>query len=186
MNSVSIIVTCEEQQSQLRQLLPGLLSLQYGGEYEVIVVDKTHDKDLAEWLKEMKVHYPHLCHTFCSKTASIPPKMKRGGGFTHRLALMLGAKAACYDWLLLLPSRLSAYPLGEHWISRLVENIGEKTDVVVGRTGRRHWWHRLTFNLFRRKFPIFRPTSSIILCRRSILLQTAPFVPTKRVIYQPL
>ena len=49
--SVSIIVTCGEQQTQLRQLLPSLLSLRYGGEYEVIVVDKMHDKDLEEWLE---------------------------------------------------------------------------------------------------------------------------------------
>ena len=50
---VSIIVTCEEQEQQLRLLLPMLLDQRYKGEYEVIVVDMKHDKDLEEWLEEM-------------------------------------------------------------------------------------------------------------------------------------
>ena len=86
MKRVSIIVTCdEEQQIPLRRLLPELLSMVYGGEYEVIVVDKKHDKDLEEWLEEMEANHSHLSHTFCPATAR--------GLDINKLAITLGAKA---------------------------------------------------------------------------------------------
>ena len=174
--NVSIIVTCEEQQPELMQLLPGLLSMQYGGEYEVIVVDKVHDKDMAEWLEEMESHYPHLCHTFCSSTAR--------GIDIHKLALTLGAKASAYDWLVVLP--VNAVLPGEDWLSRLTACCGDEVDVVVGTRGRTSLWHRLTFNIFRRKLSIFTSTSSIILCRRSVMLQADSHIPHKRIIRLPL
>ena len=160
LQSVSIIVTCEEQQSQLRQLLPSLLSQQYGGEYEVIVVDKMHDKDLGEWLEEMEVHNPHLSHTFCSTTAR--------GIDVHKLALTLGAKAANYEWLVIPP--IDAKSVSDDWLTSLMSNVDGQVDVVVVVTNRkRHWnWFK---SIFRRTYPLFRPTSSIILCRRSVLLR---------------
>ena len=176
MQNVSIIVTCQEQQSELMRLLPELLFMQYDGEYEVIVVDKIHDKDMAEWLEEMEVHHPHLSHTFCSATAR--------GIDVHRLALTLGAKAALYDWLAVLPAD-AVLPSGD-WLSRLMASVSDEVDVVVGSKGRDRLWHRLTFNLFRRRFSLFRPRPSIILCRRSILLQANPHVTKKRLIRLPL
>ena len=83
---MSIIVTCREQQPELMRLLPELLSVQYSGDCEVIVVDEIHDRDMEKWLEEMEQHYPQLCHTFCSATAR--------GINIRRLALTLGAKAA--------------------------------------------------------------------------------------------
>ena len=159
--SVSIIVTCEEQQPQLRELLPVLLSQQYEGEYEVIVVDKKHDKDMEEWLEDMESQYPHLSHTFC-------PASTRGID-VHRLALMLGAKAANFDWLVLLPA--SACLEGENWLSQLVTRTGELADIVVGITDHKRRWNWFSKYLFLRRFSLFRPTSSIIFCRRSTLLE---------------
>ena len=157
---VSIIVTCEEQEQQLRLLLPMLLDQRYNGEYEVIVVDMKHDKDLEEWLEEMEVHNPHPSHTFCSTTAR--------GIDIHKLALTLGAKAANYEWLVLLP--VGAKLSGEDWLSQLTTNCNDKTDVVIVKTDRKRQWN-LFRRLFRPTFSLFRSTSSIILCRRSILLE---------------
>lgn len=159
-NNISIIVTCEEQQNQLRQLLPGLLSLQYGGEYEVIVVDKKHDKDLEEWLDEMEVHYPNLCHTFCPASAR--------GIDLHKLAITLGAKAANYEWLVILPVETNLP--SDEWLANLTANIDDQTDIVICVTKRKRRWNWLR-NIFHHKFSLFHSTSSIIICRRSIALQ---------------
>ena len=160
LQSISIIVTCEEQQSQLRQLLPSLLSQRYGGEYEVIVVDKMHDKDLGEWLEEMEVHNPHLSHTFCSTTAR--------GIDVHKLALTLGAKAANYEWLVIPP--VDAKSVSDDWLASLTSNVDGQADVVVVVTNSKRRWNWFK-SIFRRTYPLFRPTSSIILCRRSVLLR---------------
>ncbi len=161
--SVSIIVTCGEQQTQLRQLLPSLLSLRYGGEYEVIVVDKMHDKDLEEWLEDMEVQHSCLNHTFC-------PASSRGLDI-QRLALTLGAKAANYDWLVILPVDVKLP--SEDWLLDLSKCCGEEVGVVIGLTKRKSRWSWFR-NIFRRPFSIFNPTSSIILCKRNILFQSQP------------
>lgn len=158
----SVIVTCDgEQQPRLRQMLPELLSLRCNGEREVIVVDKQHDKDLGEWLADMEAEYPHLSHTFCSPTAR--------GIDTHRLALTLGARSAIYEWLALLPVEVRLQ--GEDLLGRLASYCTDGTDVVAGITDRRFRWKCLVSRIFRRRFPLFRPTSSVILCRRECLLQ---------------
>ncbi len=161
MINVSIIVTCQEQQSQLKRLLPQLLSMQYEGEFEVTVVDKKHDKDLEEWLEEMELDYPHLSHTFC-------PTSVRGIDI-NKLALTLGAKAANYEWLVCLSAGEGWG--SDDWLSRLTACCGDGVDVVIGKTRRRRQWKWPSFNIFRRYISIFRPTSSIILCRRSTLLK---------------
>ncbi len=159
--SVSIIVTCGEQQTQLRQLLPSLLALRYGGEYEVIVVDKMHDKDLEEWLEDMEVQHSCLNHTFC-------PASSRGLDI-QRLALTLGAKAANYEWLVILPVDVKLP--SEDWLLDLSKCCGEEVGVVIGLTKRKSRWSWFR-SIFHRNFSVFNPTSSIILCKRSILLQS--------------
>ena len=161
--SLSIIITLEEeQQTQLRQILPLLLTQRYMGEYEVIVVDKNHDKDLEEWLDEIVVQHTHLSHTFC-------PSSSRGID-THRLALTLGAKSANYDWLLIIPVETKV--LNDKWLTELIEHLDPLHDVVLFSCKRKHrcMWLR---NILHRSFSIVRPSSSVILCRKSILFDTA-------------
>ena len=155
----SIIIPVEEQEEELRQLLPRLLQMEYGDEYEVIVVDKRHDKDLKEWLQDMEARYPHLSHTFCSTTSR--------GIDTNRLALTLGAKAANFDWTVILP--VSVALQREDWLTELMSATKGEADVAVGIVGRSGWgWFRSC--LFRRRFRLFRPSPHIVLCRRSLLL----------------
>ena len=177
MNNVSIIVTCEEQQTQLRQLLPSLLSQRYGGDYEVIVVDMKHDKDLEEWLEEMEVHNPHLSHTFCSTTAR--------GIDIHKLALTLGAKAANYEWLVILP--VGTELANDEWLKNLAANINEQADVILNsrllNSKLKMMFFRLRLRLAKniRLQALFRHRSVLILCRRSILLQTEPCISKQRI-----
>ena len=169
---VSIIVTYHEQRPQLDRLLPVLLSQQYVGEYEVIVVDMVHDKDTEEWLEEMEIHYPHLRHTFCPSSAR--------GIDIQRLALTLGAKASNYEWLVIMPA--DAVLPSEDWLSRLTSYCSDGVDVVIGTKVRKSLWSRIKSSIFRQKLSIFTLTSSIFLCRRSILLQGASNIPNKRII----
>ena len=173
--SVSIIVTCGEQQQQLRQLLPSLLSLRYGGDYEVIVVDKMHDKDLEEWLEDMEAQYSYLSHTFC-------PASSRGLDI-QRLALTLGAKAANFEWLAILPVDVNLP--SEDWLRQLSKCCGDEVDVAIGMTSRKkrfYWFGKL----FRRAFSIFNSTSSIILCRSRILFKSDTRIDKKRLLRLPL
>jgi glycosyltransferase involved in cell wall biosynthesis len=173
--NVSIIVTCQEQRSQLGQLLPFLLSQHYDGEFEVIVVDMIHDKDTEEWLEEMEVHYPNLSHTFCPVSAR--------GIDLRKLAFTLGAKAAIHEWLVFL-SAGEGVPSGD-WFSRLSACCGDGVDVVIGKRDRKRRWK---WPLFRssHEFSIFYPTTSILFCRRSILLQGDPHIPKERITRVPL
>lgn len=161
MKEISIIVTFQEQRPQLEQLLSHLLSWHYDGEYEVIVIDKLHDKDTAEWLEMLEMRYPHLHHTFCPASAR--------GIDIHKLALTLGAKAAFYDWLVFLPVDVELPD--DDWLNKLQTCCGDEKDIVVGITDQVRRWNWFTSFRFRRKFSLFRPTSSVILCHRNSLLQ---------------
>ena len=169
-NSISFIVTCQEQQPQLMRLLPQLLSMRLEGQHEVIVVDKEHDKDMQEWLEEMEVHYPTLSHTFC-------PASSRGIDI-QRLALTLGAKASTCEWLVILQA--SAELPGEGWLQKLMAGLGNGSDLVVGLTDSKRKWNRFRLYLFRRRFSLFRPASHIILCRRRSLLENKAFKLSKQ------
>lgn len=190
MQSVSIIVTCQEQQTQLRGLLPQLLSQRYGGEYEVIVVDKMHDKDMAEWLEEMEVQYPHLSHTFCPASAR--------GIDTQRLALTLGAKAANYEWLVILP--VDTDLPGDDWLSHIATCCDEQADIIINSKGLNSRFKmtffrlrlRLCFAKYFRVSNLFRlrltegKNFPITFCRRSILFQATSRIPKKRLSIRPL
>ena len=168
--SVSIIVTCGEQQQQLRQLLPSLLSLRYGGDYEVIVVDKMHDKDLEEWLEDMEAQYSYLSHTFC-------PASSRGLDI-QRLALTLGAKAANFEWLAILPVDVNLP--SEDWLQKFAPQLSKETDIQVCLTDARRRWGWFQSYLFRRRFSLYRSIPGIILCHRSTLIQGKPIKLTKQ------
>ena len=170
MVNLSIIVTCGEQQTQLRQLLPQLLSLRYGGDCDVIVVDKVHDKDLEEWLEDMEAQYSYLSHTFCPTTAK--------GIDINRLALTLGAKAACHEWVVIVPVDVKLP--GDDWLQKLTAKLGEVMDIRVGLTEVKRRWNWFQSYLFRRKFSLFRCTSAIILCQRGSLIQGKPVKLSKR------
>jgi cellulose synthase/poly-beta-1,6-N-acetylglucosamine synthase-like glycosyltransferase len=178
--SVSIIVTCEEQEQQLRKVLPQLLSQQYGSDYEVIVVDKKHDKDLEEWLEEMEAQYSYLSHTFC-------PASSRGIDL-QKLALTLGAKSANYEWLVILPVETEL--LDENWLKSLMSGIDEQADITIAsklvrsKVKMAFFRLRLRFAKYIRLQFLFRRRTALIVCRRSILLQIEPRILKQRVRFE--
>lgn len=123
---VSVIVCARNEQCNLTDYLQALLMQDYPL-YEVIVVDDssedaTHDM-LIEWTKV----YPRLKTTFVPKGANVIS--------TKKLALTLGAKAAHYDYLLLIDA--DCRPETKHWISEMVRGFaqhpnGARADIVLG------------------------------------------------------
>ncbi len=119
---VSVVVTCQNQQHLLQQLLPVLLTQQYEADYEVIVVDLCNNRDTTEWLEAMAECYPHLHRSFCPATARDISR--------QRLALSLGAKAASGQWLVFLSSE--AQLPGCHWLQHLTAFCDSQADAVLG------------------------------------------------------
>lgn len=163
---------------QLRRLLPRVLSLSYDGEYEVVVVDAMHDKDFLEWLEDMELHYPHLSHTFC-------PSTSRGINL-QRLAFTLGAKAACFDWLVYITP--DAILPSDDWLNHLAMGMNGQADIVVGSvnyeregggTDRkkrlRQRWKQLAWPMLARKCTLYRLFPEFIMYRREYFLEQEKF-----------
>lgn len=177
MHSISFIVTChQEQQLLLQRLLQSLLTQEHPFDYEIIVVDKSHDKDLGEWLEEMEAHYPQLSHTFC-------PASSRGID-PHLLALTLGAKSASSEWLVVVRADIEL-PAAE-WLKKLPENMVEQFDVVMSMKwlSRKFRMTMMRKRLFLSKqiplLAIVHQMPALMLCRRSILLQPDVRIPIQR------
>ena len=178
---VSIIILCQEQETQLRELLPILLSQQYAAAYEVIVVDMCDKRETSEWLETMEEHYRNLYHTFCPASARDIS--------LQRLALSLGVKAASYDWLVFLP--VDAQLLDERWLSHFTAYCNEKTDAVLGiasyakgggwygqKVRFQHLWEQLTFLPIASRHSPFAPTPLPLCYRRNHFLSHQGFADT--------
>lgn len=163
---------------QLRRLLPQVLSLHYGGEYEVVVVDTMHDKDFLEWLEDMEANYRHLSHTFC-------PSTSRGINL-QRLAFTLGAKAASFDWLVFLTP--DALLPSDDWLSHLANRLNVQADIVVGSVNYerseggadnkkrlKQYWRQLAWPVLARKCALYRLFHEFIVYRREFFLKHEKF-----------
>ena len=104
---VSIVMTVHNQENNLRQNLPALLSQDYPEPYEVIIVDMNSDDGTQKLLERMEQEYMHLHHTFCPDTARDIS--------LSRLAITLGFRSACYDWVLMMTA--DACPPSLHWLT---------------------------------------------------------------------
>src|SRR3954469_21028528 len=58
-HSVSVILCAKNEVNNLRRYLPSVLEQSYS-DYEVIVVNDCSWDEAADYLKEIKPHYPHL------------------------------------------------------------------------------------------------------------------------------
>jgi len=166
----SVIIAVHDQAEETEHNLPLFLQQQCNRPYEVIVVDKMHDKDLEEWLEDMEVQHSCLNHTFC-------PASSRGLDI-QRLALTLGAKAANYEWLAILPVDVNLP--SKEWLQKLAPQLSKESDIQVCLTDARRRWGWFQSYLFRRKFSLYRSIPGIILCHRSTLIQGKPIKLTKQ------
>ena len=119
---VSIIITTHEQCDLLRKNLPLILAQDFSAGYEVIVVDMLSTDDTQNYLERMEEDYPYLHHTSIPSTARDISM--------HRLALTLGVRSACYEWLVF--TNADCQPSGSGWLSALTSHCTETVDAVLG------------------------------------------------------
>ena len=122
--SISIILAVHDGEEELERNLPLMLSQDYNGKYEVIVVDESSTDDTAEVLKRMKNKYDNLYATFIPESSHYISRRK--------LALTVGVKAAKYDWLLFTDA--DCRPADNQWLKAMASHCNDSTDLVLGGT----------------------------------------------------
>jgi cellulose synthase/poly-beta-1,6-N-acetylglucosamine synthase-like glycosyltransferase len=118
--SVSVIVCAHDEEENLRQLVPVLLSQDYGN-FEVIVVNDRSNDGTYDYLLKTTNENPRVRMVTVRDT----PKHMNGKKF----ALTMGIKAAKNDWVLLTDADCRP---GPHWISEMSQHIRDNKSFIIG------------------------------------------------------
>lgn len=118
---VSVIVCARNEEQNLSDYLPQLLSQDYP-QFEVIVVDDGSEDNTRIVVERLKHRYQNLRLTFVPHDAWVTSSKK--------LAITLAAKAARYDYLLLTDA--DCRPESNQWMAQIMQCFSEKTEVVIG------------------------------------------------------
>lgn len=118
---VSVIVCAHDEEENLRELIPLLLSQDHP-EFEIVIVDDrsndgTFDLLIQETSKDHRLRMVHVNRT--------PPLFN-----AKKYALTLGIKAAKYEWLLLTDA--DCRPAGKNWISSISKHFSATTQFILG------------------------------------------------------
>jgi len=121
---VSVIICARNEEKNLENNLPSILTQDYP-DYEVIVVNDCSEDETEFVLERFQKKHKHL------KTTTIKEDEK----FYHskKLALTIGIKAAKNDLLLLTDADCKT--TSNKWIEQMQANFSEKTEIVLGYGG---------------------------------------------------
>lgn len=118
---VSVIICARNEEDNLYNHLPKVLEQDYP-EFEVIVVvDQTVD-DSKHIIRAYQKDFPHL--------RFIEMERNPHRTFGKKVPLTVGIKGAKYDHLLLIDA--DCYPKSKKWISQMMRNYTEGTEIVIG------------------------------------------------------
>lgn len=118
---ISVVVIAHNGAEYLEQNISLLLTQQYEGRYEIIVVAEQGNLPTENILKKFVSNNNfHL-----TLAPSHPLFMSR-----EKLAVTLGVKAAQYDWILLIDA--DSAPATNTWISKFARHFKMGTDMVIG------------------------------------------------------
>jgi Glycosyltransferases, probably involved in cell wall biogenesis len=118
---VSIIICAHDEEKNLKELIPQLLSQDYP-DFEVIVVEDRSNDGTFDYLLHATKEFPKL------KMVRVTHKPEHIHG--KKFALTLGIKAAQFDWVLLTDA--DCRPTGDQWIKEMMGNRDEKTEIILG------------------------------------------------------
>jgi cellulose synthase/poly-beta-1,6-N-acetylglucosamine synthase-like glycosyltransferase len=118
---VSVVVCAHDEEVNLVELIPQLLSQNHPA-FEVIIVndrsnDSTYDFLLEETKKDKRLRMVHVDR--------LPSHVN-----AKKYALTLGIKAATHEWILLTDA--DCRPNGNDWISSMSSRFGADTQFVIG------------------------------------------------------
>ena len=122
--SVSIVLAVHDGEVETERNLPLLLSQDYQGEYEVIVVDESSTDETAEVLKRLKNNHKNLYVTFIPDSSHYVSRRK--------LALTIGVKAARHEWILFTDA--DCHPADNQWLKAMAQHCSHDTELVLGAT----------------------------------------------------
>ena len=118
---VSIIVCAHDEEQNLKELIPLLLSQDYP-QFEVIVVNDRSNDNTFDWLIEetKKDHRLRMVHV------NRLPEHVTG----KKYAITLGVRAATFDWLLFTDA--DCRPSSNYWIKEMNSRVDESAQFVLG------------------------------------------------------
>ncbi|MBI1767695.1 MAG: glycosyltransferase [Bacteroidetes bacterium] len=115
------MICAHDEEENLKELVPQLLSQQYP-EFEVIIVEDRCNDGTYDFLLQATKENEKL------KMVRVTQKPEHING--KKFALTLGIKAARYDWVLLTDA--DCRPASAQWIGSMAEKIQEPTKIVLG------------------------------------------------------
>ena len=122
--SVAIVIVAQEEADKLRRHLPVFLEQKYPSEYQVIVVDIHSTDDTLKLLEQLEEQHPHLNHS------SIPASARDIS--MQRLAMMLGMKTACTEWVIFTQADCS--PMNDEWLATFMHTNTQDKNAIIGLT----------------------------------------------------
>lgn len=117
---VSVIICSKNESENLQNFLPGILNQDYP-DYEVVVVNDGSTDESEIVLSALSKQHKNLYHTYLPEEAKFIS--------TKKMALTVGIKAAKNDILLLTDADCT--PKSKDWISNIVKNFDDKTELVL-------------------------------------------------------
>ncbi len=118
---VSIVICAKNEDHNLPEFLPLILSQDYPN-YEVVVVDDCSWDNTPDVLREFEKKYSNL------KVITIKEDPKHYHG--KKFALMVGIKGATNDYLLLTDG--DCKPLSNQWIKKMMSKFSKEKEIVLG------------------------------------------------------
>lgn len=118
---VSVLICAHDEEANLRELLPLLLSQDYP-DFEIIIVDDRSNDDTHNYLLEASGKYKRL------RTVIVEQKPDHISG--KKFALTLGIKAASHEWMLLTDA--DCRPNNNQWIRSMASMFKTETQLVLG------------------------------------------------------
>jgi glycosyltransferase involved in cell wall biosynthesis len=119
---VSLILTVRNQEENLKNNLPGILSLE-NPNFEMVVVDDYSEDNSYMVLGLLKERYKRLKFSILNQDTR----------FSMKLAQNIALKAAEFDWVLTSPITLSG--VDPNWLASMVKMLPEEKNVVVAYSG---------------------------------------------------
>lgn len=119
--AVSVVVCARNAFEHLREGLPALLTQQYAGDWEVIIVNDASTDATREYLAGMADSYAHRL-----RVITIAEKTQAG----KKQALDAGIRAAQFDWVLVTDA--DCRPNSTNWIAQMALYMQPEVEIVLG------------------------------------------------------
>lgn len=119
---ISVIITANDQESELRRNLEKILNQKYSKFEVIVVLDSEADDASEDLLTAYAEKYDNLYQTYIPKGSRYLNR--------HKLMLSIGIKASHYNWLLFTDA--NCQPVSDQWIQLMANKMTLDKSVVIG------------------------------------------------------